>query len=85
MIEVRFTLLPKGDKKRKRLLGIICIANDGTGTTKVGNYNYAISHTGKFLFKSKTNIYKKGKVKGFPRNKSVYRLLSRIFKDAGET
>jgi len=85
MIEVLIYLNPKGKatkRKDKKLLGLICIANDGTGTSKLGNYNYAISHAGKFI--DKKGVFKKGRIENFPRRLSPYRLVARILKDAGE-
>lgn len=38
MIRVTIELLPHGDATRKRVLGRLEVANDGTGTTEVGNY-----------------------------------------------
>ena len=85
IIEVTIVLNPKGRAKKeadKTLLGVICIANDGTGTAKIGNYKFALSHSGKFINKKRS--YKRGKVKGFKRSSSVYRLLYRVLKKAGE-
>jgi hypothetical protein len=84
MIVVKIELLPKGRTKGKRLLGVICVANDGTGTSKVGSYVYALSHAGRYIATRK-RTYKKGKVVNFPRHLSPYRLIARILKDAKET
>lgn len=81
MIEVTIVMNKHGKGKEKRLLAAIAIANDGTGNSKVGNYEYALSHSGKYI--NKKGMYKKGKVKGFKRTDSVYKLLAMILKDAG--
>jgi hypothetical protein len=71
-------------EKHDRPLGVITIANDGTSDDpKYGNYKYAISHAGIYFGKRK-EPFKKGKVKGFKRTLSPYRLVYRCLKDAGE-
>jgi hypothetical protein len=84
MVKVTIELLPKGEEEGKRLIGVVLIANDGSGTVDAGNYEYALSHAGKYLGKRK-EPYKKGKVRNFPRRYSPYRLIARVLKDAGET
>lgn len=39
MIYVRIELWPFGDRDRRAVLGEMVIANDGTGTKNIGNYN----------------------------------------------
>lgn len=82
MVVVKIELWPGGNEEGKRRLGEIYIKNDGTGTELLGNYEYEISHAGKFIGRG---IFKRGRVKGFLRKLSPYRLLFRILKDAGET
>jgi hypothetical protein len=83
MIEVTIRLKSARGKSRDRMLGVIVIGNDGTGTEKKGNYNYVLSHSGNYFGKRK-EPYKKGRIKGYPRKWSVYRLIQRVLRDAGE-
>lgn len=83
MIVVNIELWPGGDKTRARPIGVVTVANDGTGTPVAGNYKYALSHAGAYFGRRK-EPFKRGKVRGFPRRLSPYRLLARVFKDAGE-
>ena len=84
MLVVTFEIWPKGDKEKARQLGCIMLANDGTGTLEKGNYNVVASHTGKY-FGTRAGAFKRGKVKGFPRKLSPYRLLYRALENIGET
>lgn len=81
MIVVKIELWPNGDKDQARLQGIGFIANDGTGTVSVGNYDVHLSHSGKYLPKdgSAPGIWKTGKITGFHRRKSVYELIALAF------
>lgn len=83
MILVTMELWPSGFKTGKSMLGRIKIWNDRTGSDKAGNYKYKISHAGKFYGKRK-EPYKTGRITGFPRHWSPYKLLSWVLKDAGE-
>ena len=83
MIQVEIKLRSARGRKYDRILGVVVIANDGTGTAEEGNYEFALSHAGVYFGKRK-EPYKKGKVKGFKRNLSPYRLLYRVLKKAGE-
>lgn len=84
MIVVRIELWPHGDQARARQLGVIAITNDGTGTAATGNYEVVASHAGNYFGKRK-EPYKRGRVRGFLRNLSPYRLLFRALKELGET
>jgi hypothetical protein len=83
MIVIPVELWPKGKTKGKYLLGLLTIWNDGTGTKKLGNYKYQISHAGVYFGKRK-EPYKKGRVINFPRTSSPYCLIFRVLKHAGE-
>ena len=83
MIVVTMELHPHGDKTKARPLGVIMIANDCTGDESLGNYEVTASHAGHFFGKRK-EPYKTGKVKGFPRKWSPYKLLARALKAIGE-
>lgn len=83
MIVVKMELWPGGDKAGKRALGVIVIANDGTGTDGSGNYRFSLSHAGRYFGKRK-EPWKSGKVRGFVCSLSPYRLLARCLKAAGE-
>lgn len=39
MIRVTIELLPHGKQEGKRVLGVLDIANDGSGTDEIGNYD----------------------------------------------
>lgn len=65
MIRVTIELLPYGFEHNKRTLGIINIANDGSGDQDTGNYNVSLSKEPPI---AKTRgIWKRGRVEGFPR------------------
>ncbi len=83
MIVVKMELWPGGDKSKARPLGVIMIANDGTGDAESGDYLVEASHAGKYFGKRK-EPYKSGKVKGFLRGLSPYRLLYRALKAINE-
>jgi hypothetical protein len=83
MIIVTIELKSARGPEHDRTLGKITIANDGTGTEEVGNYRYELKHAGKFYGKKK-GFFKAGKVRGFRRTLSPYRLVQRVLKDAGE-
>jgi hypothetical protein len=38
-LRVTIELIPRGDESRKRKVAVVDIANDGTGTHEVGNYD----------------------------------------------
>lgn len=48
MVYVRIELWPSGDRERAQLLQELVIANDGTGTERVGTYRAAVSHSTTF-------------------------------------
>jgi hypothetical protein len=74
MIRVTVELLPHGDESRKRLLGLLYITNDGTGTPEVGNYKGE-------LIAEYTKPSRKGRVVGFNRKrKSVWTLIGMFLK-----
>jgi hypothetical protein len=79
MIVIKLELWPGGDSSHSRPLGLICIANDGTGDDERGNYDVAASDC-----KDVRKPYKAGKVKGFRRKWSPYRLLGMALKVIGE-
>lgn len=82
MIRVTLELDVHGKGEKKRMLAVIVIANDGTGTAKFGNYEYALSHSGAYLGKRK-EPFKKGRIEGFKRTLSPYKLLQLVLEDAG--
>lgn len=75
MIVVKIELWPLGNQAKARTLGVVNIANDGTGDLEKGNYKVALSHAGKYF--GKPGAYKSGEVKGFKRALSPYHLLLR--------
>ncbi|KKL45175.1 hypothetical protein LCGC14_2358270 [marine sediment metagenome] len=71
MIRITCELWPGGDERRKRLLGVVSISNDGTGTYARGNYRIMLRRgtpaTGKLRC---TEVF------DFPRKtRSVFQLL----------
>lgn len=83
MIKVTIELDTHGKGEKVRTIGVIVIANDATGDDTFGNYEYALSHAGKYIHQKK-GVYKKGRILRFKRTLSPYRLLQRVLKDAGE-
>jgi len=59
MVVIKIELWPHGKESRKKILGIGVITNDGTGSTKIGNYTYN--------FRTGDATYMCGTVTGFPR------------------
>lgn len=87
MIRCTIELLPFGDKTRARTIGLVEIANDGTGNSEVGNYRVSLKKTPPFDGALKAN-WRKGvfddadvtqvAVEGHHRTKrGVYDLLFR--------
>jgi hypothetical protein len=62
MLVVTVELWPGGDESRKRHLGTAKIVNDGTGTTRVGNYTATLSKWGR-----PNQVWKRGSFRGFRR------------------
>lgn len=62
MLRITIELLPHGDESQARHMGTAVIANDGTGTAEVGNYDVSLS-----TFDSPDKIWKRARVKGFRR------------------
>lgn len=64
MIRVTIEVLPGGDASKKRHLGTIDIANDGTGTSEEGNYSVRLSKFG-----DPNQTWLRGAIRGFDRVK----------------
>lgn len=77
MIKITVELLPHGKEENKRMLGVMLIANDGSGTATVGNYVGSMeSEYGQ----------RAGTVKGFNRKtQSVWSLVGAFLKLWGHT
>lgn len=75
MIVVRIELWPLGNRSRRREIGQIVIANDGTGDREAGNYNAALAHAASH--ESKPGCWKAGRVEGHSRSLSPYHLVLR--------
>jgi len=82
MVLVTIQLVSAHGEDKNRMLCVMKISNDGTGTKELGNYNYVLSHAGKYI--GKRGVYRKGRIENFPRNASPYRLIQRCLKHAGE-
>jgi hypothetical protein len=71
MIRVTIEMLLLGNKSKKRHLGTVIIANDGTGTRGLGNYNVRLSRRGE-----PDSILKTARLTGFRRlSRGPYELL----------
>lgn len=82
MIVVKMELWPGGDPTAARKLGEIHITNDNTGSAAFGNYDVALYHAGAYAHRP--GIWKTGKVIGFARRLSPYRLLCRALRACKE-
>ena len=63
MLRCTIELLPHGDETRKRVIGVVEIANDGTGTPTMGNYGVVLKKTPPFPGALKA-AWKRGLLKG---------------------
>lgn len=71
MIRVTIEILPSGDEGRKKHVGTVEIANDGTGSPDVGNYSIRLAK-----FSTPNQTWLQGQVIGFDRvNRGPYDLL----------
>lgn len=61
MIRITVELLPRGSAKDKKVLGVMNICNDATGTPTRGNYKARIFR------RNSDEVWKEGRVVGFPR------------------
>lgn len=78
MIKVIVELWPRGDESKKKTLGTLSIANDGTGDSNIGNYQGV-------LVSEYTNG-RKGRVFNFKRQEqSVWSLIGAFLKLFGHT
>jgi hypothetical protein len=71
MLRVTIEVVPKGDENRRRHLGTVEIANEGTGSTELGNYAVRLAKFGR-----PQQHWMKGAVRGFDRlRRGPYDLL----------
>lgn len=71
MLRVTIEVIPKGDESRRRHLGTLEIANDGTGNSETGNYAVRLAKFGR-----PNQSWMRGAVRGFDRiKKGPYDLL----------
>jgi hypothetical protein len=97
MLRCTIEIVPHGDESRKRPLGIIEIANDGTGNREMGNYGVVLKKSAPWRG-ALNDIWKRGKlpvsqdddevitgqIDGHHRSKrGVYDLLYRALKVCG--
>lgn len=75
MLKATVELIPFGDFTRKSIIGELYITNDGSGTSKVGNYNYSISD---IEFQGYLEKFKEGEYKQFPRKLGAWELVRRV-------
>ena len=80
MIRVTVDLVPHGEEDGKKVIGILEIWNNATGTSEKGNYCFRISE------ESEPNIWLCGKISGFPRLQSqswhlIYLCLKNILEE----
>ena len=62
MIVLKLELWPGGDRSRSKLLGLVTIVNDGSGTVTSGNYLVTI-----FKRNSVETVWKRFKLYNYPR------------------
>jgi hypothetical protein len=70
MLYIRVEIWPGGDRSKAVVKGEAVIANDGTGTEVVGNYNAFFSKLSGFAnprYPKAAEVWKKGRVVDFPR------------------
>jgi hypothetical protein len=78
MIRVTVELLPHGTETGKRTLGVLLIANEGTGSEDIGNYE------GSLLAEYTVHGPRTAWVTGFARKKqSVWTLVGMFLKKFG--
>ena len=63
MLRCTIELVPKGDESRKRVRGLVEIANTGTGTLERGNYGVVLKKTPPFAGALRA-AWKKGMLTG---------------------
>lgn len=80
MIVVKIELWPLGDQAQARVIGQARIANDGTGTSELGNYDVALAHAGAYA--GKPGVWKRGRVERHRRALSPYHLVARALQAA---
>jgi len=73
MLVCRIEIWPNGSFARRRTLGTVVIANDGTGTQEIGHYDCAVAHAGPHA--GKPGAWKGGRVVGHLRKLSPYHLV----------
>ena len=79
MIVCKIELWPDGDNQNVELLGVVAISNDGSGTDETGNYNVELHESPRDAGRSE--IWKRGRMEGFPRLRlGPYDLLYRALK-----
>ena len=78
MIRITAELWPKGKAKGRRVLGVLVLANDGTGGSHYGSYDaWACLKTMRSV--------RKGRVTSFPRaSRHVWRLAFQALKELYE-
>ncbi len=69
MIKITIELWPHGNEKKKKIIGIGTIVNDGTGNHEVGNY--------KFHLEDKNNGTLAGSLCGHLREDGVWTLIKK--------
>lgn len=80
MLVVKIELWPHGSEAMKTVIGEARIANDGTGTAVLGNYDVQLAHSGRYA--SRPGVWKRGRVLGHARELSPYHLVLRALQVA---
>jgi hypothetical protein len=97
MLRCTIELVPMGDEDRKRVIGMVEIANDGTGDGHTGNYKVLLKktppfsgalkqawRTGRMAVDAEDEEIITGSVEGHPRAaRGSYDLLYRALKACG--
>ena len=67
MLRVTVELIPQGVEDQRKLLGVIGITNDGSGSLETGNYTIELSDEPPFTSAGNRSIWRRLKLKGFKR------------------
>jgi hypothetical protein len=72
MIEIKIDLVPYGNVSKERRIGIVQVANDGTGRGGIGNYSVRLT--------DENGSIRLAAVRNHKRVDGIYPLLARAFK-----
>ncbi len=85
MIVVKIELWPLGSEERRREIGRMYIANDGSGTQVRGNYKAVVCRRGttENPLRGRVRAVREGHVENYPRKSAnVWKLIMRCLRSA---